>query len=317
MRTIGTGAAVGESRMRRGGLAHATPQTAVHATMQTRLRPGRADDAPEAGRIAYEAFRTIATSHGFPPDFPSPEVAAGLLQHLLVRADVHSVIAEHDGRVIGSNFLWEGDPVAGVGPITVDPAMQNAHTGRRLMQAVLQRAAERRSVGVRLVQAAYHNRSYALYSKLGFVVREPLALMQGPVPEVARPDATVRTAVVADLEKCDALSVRLVGYPRGTELRLAVAQGQARVAERGGRITGYTTGIGFLGHAIGESNADVQALVGAADAISGAGFLVPTRNASLLGWCLAQGLRIVQPMTLMSTGEYRDPVGSFLPSVLY
>ena len=29
------------------------------------------------------------------------------------------------------------------------------------------------------------------------------------------------------------------------------------------------------------------------------------------------GLRIVQPMTLMSLGEYREPQGAFLPSILY
>jgi hypothetical protein len=36
-----------------------------------------------------------------------------------------------------------------------------------------------------------------------------------------------------------------------------------------------------------------------------------------LQWCLNQGLRIVQPMTLMSLGLYQKPVGSFLPSILY
>jgi hypothetical protein len=33
--------------------------------------------------------------------------------------------------VVGSNFLWEGDAIAGVGPITVDPAAQNGSVGRR------------------------------------------------------------------------------------------------------------------------------------------------------------------------------------------
>jgi len=37
----------------------------------------------------------------------------------------------------------------------------------------------------------------------------------------------------------------------------------------------------------------------------------------MLRWCLEQGLRIVMPMTLMSTGLYNEPAGSFLPSVIY
>ncbi|MNT65813.1 hypothetical protein D3C72_2038220 [compost metagenome] len=61
----------------------------------------------------------------------------------------------------------------------------------------------------------------------------------------------------------------------------------------------------------------MKALIGAAPAFAGPGFLLPTRNGELLRWCLERGLRIVQPMTLMSIGLYQQPEGSFLPSVLY
>ena len=54
-----------------------------------------------------------------------------------------------------------------------------------------------------------------------------------------------------------------------------------------------------------------------AETISGPGFLVPVRNTELLRWCLEHGAQIVQPMTLMSVGDYHDPQGAFLPSVLY
>ena len=89
------------------------------------------------------------------------------------------------------------------------------------------------------------------------------------------------------------------------------------MVEHGGRITGYTTGIGFFGHAVGESNEDLKALIGAAPAFAGPGFLLPMRNGELFRWCLAHGLRVVQPMTLMSLGLYNEPKGAFLPSVLY
>ena len=83
------------------------------------LRLGSPDDAGSAGTICYEAFKTIAEQHGFPPDFPSSDVATDLIAHLLLELDIHAIIAERDGRVVGSNFLWETDTVAGVGPITV------------------------------------------------------------------------------------------------------------------------------------------------------------------------------------------------------
>jgi len=61
----------------------------------------------------------------------------------------------------------------------------------------------------------------------------------------------------------------------------------------------------------------MKALIGAAPAFLGPGFLLPTRNAELFRWCLDHGLRVVQPMTLMSVGLYNEPAGAFLPSVLY
>jgi hypothetical protein len=61
----------------------------------------------------------------------------------------------------------------------------------------------------------------------------------------------------------------------------------------------------------------MKALIGAATVFQGPGFLLPTRNSDLLRWCLENGLRVVQPMTLMSIGLYNEPDGAFLPSVIY
>ena len=136
--------------------------------MNLRLRNGGPADAETCGSICFNAFTAIAKRHNFPPDFPAPEIAVQLFSHLFSRPDIHSVVAEMDGRVIGSNFLWEHTVIAGVGPITVDPAVQNGTVGRRLMEHVVERARENHFAGIRLVQAAYHNRSLSLYTKLGF-----------------------------------------------------------------------------------------------------------------------------------------------------
>ena len=79
------------------------------------LRAGRSEDAETCSSICYEAFRTMADQHNFPPEVPSPEFAEGLITSLLSRGDLYSVVAEVDGRVIGSNFLWENGAIAGVG----------------------------------------------------------------------------------------------------------------------------------------------------------------------------------------------------------
>jgi hypothetical protein len=185
------------------------------------------------------------------------------------------------------------------------------------MEDVLDRARARHLAGVRLVQAGYHNRSLALYAKLGLDVREPLANVQGSPLGLSVPGYAVHPAGEGDVAACDALHLRLHGFERGQDLRDAIGRGTATVVEHGGRITGYATGIGFFGHAIGENNEDLKALIGAAPAFAGPGFLLPTRNGALFRWCLGHGLRVVQPMTLMSLGLYTEPTGAFLPSVLY
>jgi len=155
-------------------------QTQRATTNELKLRPGRAEDAVELGRICFDAFGAISKAHNFPPDFPSPDVATGLISMILTRSDVYDVVAEENGRTVGSNFLWKGDAVAGVGPITVDTNVQNSSIGRALMTDVLAHADKNGILSVRLVQAAFHNRSLSLYTKLGFDAVEPLSNINGP-----------------------------------------------------------------------------------------------------------------------------------------
>ena len=142
-------------------------------------------------------------------------------------------------------------------------------------------------------------------------MREPLALA------ISVDDHVVRPATEEDVDACNRLCRQVHGHDRGGELRDAIAQGSANVVERMGGITGYATIIGFFGHAVGETDEDIKALIGAAKEFPGPGFLLPTRNGDLFRWCLSSGLRVTQPMTLMSKGFYNEPAGAFLPSILY
>jgi len=239
------------------------------------------------------------------------------MSSLLKRPDIHSVVAELDGNLVGSNFLFENGTIAGVGPITVDPKVQNGQVGKQLMNHVLERARARRFAGTRLVQAAYHSRSLSLYAKLGFIVREPLVALQGQPLGLEVKGFTVRQAAGPDLEACNELCRNVLGHDRSQELRDAINQKTASVVDHDGRISGYATMIGFFGHAVGETNEDMKALIGAATSIAGPGLLMPSRNAELFRWCLNRGLRVVQPMTLMSLDLYNEPAGAFLPSIVY
>ncbi|MBO0739594.1 MAG: GNAT family N-acetyltransferase [Alphaproteobacteria bacterium] len=285
--------------------------------MTVKLRAGSPRDAAACGTICFEAFRAISSEHNFPWDLPSAETGIRFLGELLSNPGFYSLVAQVDGKIAGSIFIDERGAIAGIGPITVDPSVQNQGIGGQLMRAALDRVGERRLAGVRLVQSAYHNRSLCLYTKLGFDSREPLSKIDGQPLGIKLPGYDVRLATAADLTCCNALCRRIHGHDRGGELRDAVTHGTARVVEHLGKITAYATDIAFFGHAVAESNQGLQALIGAAPAFAAGGFLVPTRNGELFRWCLRAGLRLVHQMTLMTIGLYNEPAGAYLPSVLY
>jgi predicted N-acetyltransferase YhbS len=285
--------------------------------MDVKLRPGGPQDAEACGRICFEAFGAIAGRHNFPSDFPAPEIAAGLASMLLGHPRFYSVVAEVNGQVVGSNFLDERATIPGVGPITVDPAVQDKGVGRILMQDVMRRAVDRDAPGIRLLQAAYHGRSLSLYAKLGFQVRDLLACMQGTPPKGQIPGYRVRSATAADVDACNAVCRRVHGHDRDGEVHDALGQGTALVVEHDGRISGYATDLAFFAHAVGESNEDLKALIMAAEAFGGSGILVPATNAELFRWCLERELVVVQAMTLMTVGLYTPPQGAYLPSISY
>ena len=116
------------------------------------------------------------------------------------------------------------------------------------------------------------------------------------------PSRGVRRASESDARACNTLCRKV----RGT----------AAVVESNGRITGYTTGVGFVGHGVGETNEDLKALIASADRFSGPGILIPTGNGELFRWCLDNGLKVVQQMTLMDTHPSGPANGVYWPAVL-
>src|SRR5258707_14815030 len=240
------------------------------------LRSGAPPDAAVCGSICFDAFKAIDDEHNFPWDFPSAAVATDLLTMMLSNSGFYSVVVENDGNVVGSNFLDERGSIAGVGPITVDPPSQNATIGRRLMEAVLDRASERHAAGVRLLQSAFHNRSLCLYTKLGFETRETISKMNGAPLGLSLSGYDVRQAGSADFAACNALCQRVHGHHRGGELNDAIKAGTACVVEHLRQITAYATGIAFFRHSLAETNQSLKGLIGAAPGFCGRGVFFPT-----------------------------------------
>jgi predicted N-acetyltransferase YhbS len=284
--------------------------------MSVTLTPARPEHIDELGRICYEAFKDISGAHGFPPDFPSVQVARQVMASLVGRSDYYGVTATDDGQIVGSNFMSLTDPVAGVGPITVDCAFQGRDIGRTLMSDVIRHAREQGIAMVRLVQDAYNTGSISLYASLGFETRHPLAVMR-PAPAVAV-DATVRDATEADLDAMDAVCKRIYKVTRRNEVAGAIQNRlPVLVRTRDGRICAYLVPM-FFGHGVGESEDDMVAL-----AQEGARrtpqtlIFAPLDEGELFRRFLGAGFRTVKMMNLMTMGPYDAPGRVWIPSVAY
>jgi predicted N-acetyltransferase YhbS len=278
-------------------------------------------DAGTVASIVYEAFGQIHDRHRFARDFPTLEAAAQLTESFIAHPSIWGVVAEHEGGIIGSNFVDERGPVRGLGPITVDPHSQHRGIGRRLMAAALERSAG--AAGVRLLQDSFNVRSLGLYASLGFKATDPVVVMGGK-PSTGVPQGfEVRPMTETDVEPSAALHLRVHGFERSHELRDALqAPGlNPFVATRDGEIVAYATTLTFFpaAHAVASSAQAMAALIAGTLAASEtpASFLLPTRQHELFSWALAAGLRVVKPMTYMIIGQPHQPQGTWIPSVLY
>jgi GNAT superfamily N-acetyltransferase len=296
-------------------MSEAASAVGAEAVSLREIEPG---DISECARICFKAFGGLADHHRFPRDFPSCEFTEGMMQNFVSSPSTWGVLAHLDGRIVGSNFLHEGDPIAGVGPISVDPDHQDGGVGRRLMEAVIERG--RGSRGTRLLQDGFNMRSLSLYASLDFEVREPAVVMSGKPASGPVKGIEVRPPREADLEACEALCRQVHGIERTNELRVAMQAFTPFVALRDGDVAAYATAFTFwpMAHGVAETDEDMQALLrGAAAALDEPLALLVPQRSRLFAWCLGEGLRSVKPMNLMTLGFYQQPRGTWFPSVLY
>lgn len=287
------------------------------------IRPIEYNDAENCGKIGYEAHKAISSTHGYPSEQPSEEFGIGLIRSLLDNPHSWGVLVERQGETLGSIFLHEfpPSPVAVIGPLTVHPAAEGSGIGRMLMDAAIAQARKQNHDQIRLVQSPSHIRSFVLYTKCGFILREPLFLMQGhPLKESYNNTSNANVHTVnddKDISICNELCKSVYGFSREMELHQAKDQGIATMIERDGTITGYAEGIGILNHAVAKSNDELKAFIAIASVILGPGFFVPARNYEVINWLLENGFQIGWPANLMTIGPYQDPLTPYLPSLAY
>ncbi len=227
--------------------------------MSVRIRPIVEADVEIIGKIGFKAHNAVSSAHGYPSEQPSEEYAIGLLRMLLDNPNSYGILAEKETQILGSIFLhkFPPSPLAAIGPLTVDPDAEGGRVGGILMNAAVSYARSQNYDQIRLVQSPSHIRSFVLYTKSGFTLREPLFLMQGNVSNKNFDIKDLELHKVEtdiDVLECNKLCIQVHGFTREGELRQAMSQGVAIEIEKEGEIQGYSAGMGLFGHSIASSN---------------------------------------------------------------
>jgi L-amino acid N-acyltransferase YncA len=288
--------------------------------MDVNIRLAIPADITACGQITYAAFKGINERHGFENlEASTVEVACQWAGDKINNPFYYNVVAEANGQVIGLCFLDEHNSIRGVDLVSVDPVAQGKGAGRKLMETAIERS--QGSPGVRLIQHAFNMTSLALYASLGFAVKEPLILVCGKPGEQPPDDVEIRPMRSQELDKCGALHEKVHGFERNNEIRDYSKFFTPYVAVRQNHIVAYASAPAMppANHVVAETEEDMRALLlGISASMTDPLFmLLPIRQTSLFRWCLTQGLRAIKPYTLMALGEYQEPAGCYLPSVIF
>ncbi len=283
--------------------------------MTGELRPARAEDVPELGRICYEAFKDLSDRHGFPTDFATIEFAQQVVGMLVGQEQVYKIAAYDGDNAKGSNFINMWGDVAGIGPISVDIGAQGEGIGRRLMEDVIAAARSQGHEMIRLCQDSFNMQSLALYTSMGFDTQEPLAHLE--LAANGEPDPGFRPATASDFDAMDELCQSIYHVSRRGEYEVFLALGFPMFVVDRGHVTGYLISSA-LGHGVAESTDEMLALLAGYGANApGARSFVPIRDGELYRGALAAGHRNIKLMNLMSLGPYEEPQGTYAPSVMF
>lgn len=219
------------------------------------------------------------------------------------------VVAERDGRIVGTTMAWPyGPDAATLGMVIVSQASRGGGVGRKLMEAVLARLAGRTVLLNSTPDGA------PLYRKLGF---EPIGTIhqhQGaafsvPVARL-RKGERVRPLGASDAAAVVELDRRATGLRRPELVTALLSSGQGVILDRGGEAVGFALfrrfGRGYaVGPVVSPDRDGAKALISHWLG-SNAGMFIRVDtpgDSGLSAWLDEMGLKEVDRVTSMVRGE--------------
>ena len=232
--------------------------------MKTHIRRATREDIDVLGRFVTARSARSPINTIFRTSFPSPEAAVGVISSMITNPGFYGIVAEVNGRIAGSNFMDERATIAGIGPISVDPEVQNSGAGRAMMQHMLDRVAANRMSGRppgadRISQSLFQPVREARLRNPRTAIgndQERRSRNRSPATQFAPPLMRMSPHAIGSISMCmDTNAAANCATPS----RLG-----RRICRASRRITGYATAIGYGGYAVGESNNELKALISAA-----------------------------------------------------
>jgi GNAT superfamily N-acetyltransferase len=290
------------------------------------LRRLHSADLPQVGEVLYRSFNEVFARHGYPPPILSATAGESLVVAYHEYDPGSGLLAVQNGRIVGSAFYHRRGDRAGVGPVTVDPEAQGHGIGRRLMERVIDELSGCSSI--RLFQDAFNHASFALYARMGFHVRDVMAVLRAEpgsaLPVHDEPQRLkCREMRPGDLEDVSRYDLKATGIDRPLDLEYLRERGPALVLHDGGMIRGYASSFGlggnlFLGPAAADTVSGLNRLVNGAIRKAGARVVTvraPARPGALMTELLNAGFRIRTIGTYMVRGSYEEPSGVSLAAL--
>lgn len=284
----------------------------------------RGGDVPQVATIFRDAFNEIYSRRGYGPVVADDAVGGVIADTYRSLYSGHCWVLERGGQIIGSGFLHVRGETAGVGPITVAPGHQGSGAGHRLMTEICRHADEAGVRSVRLIQDAFNEAAFALYSGVGFVAREVLARASFRSERRPQRRDSIRRATASDVAGIVRLEADQLGMQRPRDYELLLRVGEVFVDEPSGGIGACLARVvrgrvAVLGPIVGSSCDDVLDLIDQAtrDLPSGTDvrLLLPARCQDLSLALRDRGLEIHSLCLYMVRGEERPFRGYYVPTL--
>jgi GNAT superfamily N-acetyltransferase len=212
------------------------------------------------------------------------------------------------GRLIGVAMWWPyGDRQSRIGMVIVDPSLQRAGVGRRLMARILNRAAS----PTILLNATKEGE--ALYRRLGFQPIGEIFQHQGVAAAepalAARDGQRLRPFERRDADVVLALDAAAVGAERRRLIDRLLIEGEAILLEEGGAVAGFAFHRrfgrgGLIGPVAARDAGSAQALIAHWIGVEPGLFqrIDLSSDLGLSPWLEARGLKQVDSVTTMVLG---------------